>query len=155
MPRSSLLAGVFLFLGMAACAQPRYESSPAGGTREGESKQGAYDCSVRFKSSGLCVEWWWEKKPADGEFGSVLFKVFRLSSVDRAPIETDLPYLPSFILWMPSMGHGSSPTQVSRVETGTYRASQIFFPMPGAWEMRILLKQGDRVDDEAVVPVEI
>ena len=56
-------------------------------------------------------------------------------------------------LWMPSMGHGSSPVTVERLDTGTYRASEVFFTMKGDWEIRIQLKEGDEVRDQAIVPI--
>lgn len=49
-------------------------------------------------------------------------------------------------LWMPSMGHGSAPTQVERVLDaqgnplpGAYRVRNIYFIMGGDWDVRITL----------------
>lgn len=40
-------------------------------------------------------------------------------------------------LWMPSMGHGSYPVTIERLSQGVYKASEIFFTMPGDWEIQI------------------
>jgi hypothetical protein len=39
-------------------------------------------------------------------------------------------------LWMPSMGHGSSPTTVTRTGPHSWRVDRVFFLMPGPWEIR-------------------
>ena len=53
-------------------------------------------------------------------------------------------------LWMPDMGHGSSPTQIQKMFDkdgrpllGIYRISNIYFTMGGKWEVRLTLKNGD------------
>lgn len=50
-------------------------------------------------------------------------------------------------LWMPSMGHGSSPTVVQRatdssgkIIPGTFNVNNVFFVMSGNWEIWITLK---------------
>ena len=58
----------------------------------------------------------------------------------------DLSVLPQVTLWMPDMGHGSTPTQVSQLDTGTYRASEVFFVMPGLRQ----IKCQESTIDEAV-----
>jgi hypothetical protein len=44
--------------------------------------------------------------------------------------------LKSVELWMPSMGHGSSPTQVELLEKNCFAVSELDFFMPGKWEVR-------------------
>jgi hypothetical protein len=80
--------------------------------------------------------------------GSLIFKTYRLNTLDQTPIEVDLKSTPQVVLWMPSMGHGSTPSQTVRVDEGTYRTSNVFFIMPGEWEIRIQLKSGGEVTDE-------
>jgi hypothetical protein len=40
-------------------------------------------------------------------------------------------------LWMPSMGHGSSPVKIEKVGLGLYKVTRVYFIMPGEWEIRI------------------
>lgn len=157
----ALLATLATML-FGACAQPKYESIAAPAEQSGENKNenpsGESDsaaCEIRFKSSGLCVSWRWEAKPTGAKVGALVFKVFRQNLFDASPIETDLDGLPAVVLWMPSMGHGSSPTTVTRLDVGTYRASKVFFVMPGEWQIKIQLKNGNDVSDEALVSLTI
>ena len=53
-------------------------------------------------------------------------------------------------LWMPSMGHGSAPTRIERaidergqVIPGVYEVSNMFFMMPGDWDVRVSLNDQD------------
>lgn len=140
-----------LFVGIlvCGCAEPKYikgTDATSDGTTAQESKA---DCSISFSQSGVCLNWFWEKKPTSSEAGSLVFKTYRLNTLDKTPIEVDLVATPQVVLWMPSMGHGSTPTQTARVDEGTYRASNVFFIMPGDWEIRFQVKNGTEVVDEA------
>lgn len=42
-------------------------------------------------------------------------------------------------LWMPDHGHGSAPVTVTRVNSHEFIASEIYFIMPGLWEVRMVL----------------
>ncbi len=53
-------------------------------------------------------------------------------------------------LYMPMMGHGSSPTQIDRViddkgnpVLGAYQVTGMYFTMPGDWEVRATLLTPD------------
>lgn len=140
-----------LVVGLAGCAEPKYETvqqTPAGNTSQ---SQKVADCEVRFQNSGYCLLWQWEQMPTSTQVGSVIFKVVRANALDDSPVPVDLNSVPALILWMPSMGHGSSPTNVEQVDAGSYRAKNVFFIMPGEWELKFQMKDGSTVQDEAVV----
>lgn len=80
-----------------------------------------------------------------------MFKFYRLNTYDSSSVEIDAASVPEAVLWMPSMGHGSTPTAVTRLDVGTYRASNVFFIMPGEWEIKFQVKDGVTLKDEAVV----
>lgn len=40
-------------------------------------------------------------------------------------------------LWMPSMGHGSSPVTITQVGVNKYQIQQAYFIMPGQWLVRV------------------
>jgi len=63
---------------------------------------------------------------------------------------TDLPGAFGVSLWMPTMGHGSSPIRIKKLGTGIYDLSQIYFIMDGLWQLRIRLKNGSTVTDEQI-----
>jgi hypothetical protein len=46
-------------------------------------------------------------------------------------------------LWMPEHGHGSTPTQIGPVNEGCRVISKVNFTMPGEWDVRVELVDGD------------
>lgn len=136
---------------LLGCAEPKYvRDSQSPGAENGQQESKA-DCGTVFTKSNLCLVWYWEKKPTSNEMGSLIFKTYRLNALDQTSIETDLTFLPQVILWMASMGHGSTPTQTSRVDVGTYRSTNVFFIMPGEWDIRFQVKSATEVIDETQI----
>jgi hypothetical protein len=70
---------------------------------------------------------------------------------DKSIVPGDIEGEVAVVLWMPSMGHGSSPVSVAKIDVGTYRASQVFFTMPGDWEIRIQRLVNGAVVEQAVI----
>lgn len=136
-----------LLVSCVACAKPKY----ADATIPAPQAASAPQCEVKFEKSGLCLEWAWEVAPGESDFGSLVFKTSR--EVNGQWVPEDLSGTAALVLWMPSMGHGSSPTTVTHIDTGTYRASRVYFVMPGAWDLRFQNKSGTSVIDEAVVSI--
>lgn len=137
------------------CAKPKYSQADTGRDREKASRTSEGQCAVGFANSGLCLDWKWEKKPTEEVEGSLIFKIYRLDLADRTPVLVDAPSLPKLVLWMPSMGHGSSPTSVQRIDTGIYRATKVYFVMPGPWELKFQFKNTESRVDEAKVQISI
>ncbi len=143
--------GAFMLL---CCAEPKYVKESDFDNSEQKAKEAKADCSIAFPHSKLCLSWSWVKKPTLTEPGSLVFKIFRLNTFDQTPVETDAQVVPNLKLWMTSMGHGSRPTNVERVDIGTYLASNVFFIMPGAWELVFTMNiEGEMVDDEIRVDI--
>lgn len=68
--------------------------------------------------------------------------------VTKDKLATDLPQEFSLFLWMPSMGHGSSPISVTKLATGVYQLSEVYFIMEGIWQLKIQLKKANSITDE-------
>jgi len=139
------ILGVLLISG---CARPKYirESNPQNQNQAPiESKA---DCQTSFLKTGFCLTWSWIQTPTTTEKGSFVFKTYRLNVFDQTPIEMDLVGSPRVVLWMPSMGHGSLPTKTTQVDVGTYQVTDVFFVMPGDWEIRFQVNNGTEVIDE-------
>ncbi len=68
--------------------------------------------------------------------------------VKKGDVVADLPENFSIFLWMPSMGHGSSPITVKKLSAGIYELTTIYFIMDGAWELKVQTKNGNTVNDE-------
>ena len=58
-------------------------------------------------------------------------------------------------LWMPSMGHGSVPVKIKKIDQGEYEVSDVHFIMGGKWEIKFQLKNSNQVFDEVVVPLSL
>lgn len=137
---------------LASCAQPVYReaAAPAGSTQGSKT-----DALVaRLSPSGQRVWLEWERRPTETDYGSFLVKVGRENRADGSPVLLDVPGTLSVELWMPSMGHGSSPVTVDKLDVGTFRATDVFFTMPGDWEIRLQLREGASVEQVAV-PIRI
>lgn len=150
---------LFLVLQLVGCAQPKYVQESGVTENKIAQEENKADCSIAFSESKYCLSWYWEAKPTATQPGSLIFKIFRQNQFDQTPVELDATQTPEVILWMPGMGHGSSPTQTTRLDVGTYRASKVFFIMPGDWEIRFSVKESEQPNskqvDGAVVAITI
>ncbi len=125
---SLLLLG--LFLGLAAQAHPSH-----GG-------------HLVFAGGSIHAHLSWLQGPdAEGAESKMRLEWHDGSTHDL--IEPGLPF--SVKLWMPSMGHGSAPTKIQKLldgrgeaVLGTYQVSNMYFTMPGQWEVRITVKRDGR-----------
>lgn len=140
-----LSALVVITLGIVACAKPNYLNQESDPSRFG--KPGGSRCSAESSSASLCVKLTWETFPTESQFGSFIFTLSDLAT-DRLDLTSPNPI--SVVLWMPSMGHGSSPVSIETIAPGIYRAKKVFFNMKGDWEVRFNV--GDR---QAVYALEI
>lgn len=136
---------------LVGCSQPKYvQESP---TTENKLAQENADCRIKLSISQLCLQWSWQLKPTTKQAGILVFKTYRLNQLDQTPVETELSGTADVVLWMPDMGHGSTPTKTERIDVGTYRVSQVFFIMPGKWEIRFQIKNENKVLESAIVEI--
>ena len=147
---SGRLAALVLILTLSACAKPKYETVVVDRGNTGNEKVGA--CEVRLKVAQYCILWAWEKVPTAKESGILMIKIVRSNFLDDSAIPVDIAKNPEVVLWMPSMGHGSTPTKVFKADVGSYQVQDVFFIMPGEWQIRVQLKNGEVIEDEAILP---
>jgi YtkA-like len=143
--KTSLL--LIISLVSLSCSKPHYI-----GNGESRIENISTRCEYVFKDEQLCLETKWETLPSESEYGSML-----LTFTDKDdPARVISPKNdPQIVLWMPSMGHGSSPVTMTLIQDGVYRASEIFFIMPGPWEIRFQLKDGSRIVEEVIQKITI
>jgi hypothetical protein len=55
------------------------------------------------------------------------------------------------LLWMPSMGHGSSPVTVTQFDVNKYNITQAAFIMKGEWLVRLAFTTGDVANENQLV----
>lgn len=136
-----LVLGIFVLVFTNGCARPKYIQESAVQSQPQGKLEADADCATTFTQSGFCLSWYWENKPTATQPGQLIFKVYRLNEFDKTPVEVDFKTTPEVILWMSGMGHGSTPTQTTRLDVGTYRTSNVFFIMPGKWDIRFTVKE--------------
>jgi hypothetical protein len=136
-----------LLAATVACAQPNYQDDV---TPLNEQKPAA-TCALSY-ANGLCVDITWEVQPTEDAAGTFLLKFY---SADAPATALDPQAKVAVVLWMPAMGHGSSPVTVTQVSPGVYRATNVFFVMPGDWEIRIKLKNDKNETTEVVQAISI
>jgi YtkA-like protein len=128
----------------AGCAKPNYEDPQ----RDPAANQ-LGNCDAFFSHANACIDLIWEKKPTKDDMGSFVVEFYNPD--DRSQF-IDLHGTLDVVLWMPSMGHGSSPVTVEKLAPGQYRVSKVYFIMPGDWEIQFKLKNGDTVLEQAALP---
>lgn len=104
-----------------------------------------------FASGKIHAHLSWDQGP-DGNGGESIMRVEWHDGVTHQIIDMGLPFEVS--LWMPSMGHGSAPTQIQRAIdnqgqaiVGTYQIRNMYFVMPGDWDVRVTLKYQDGTEE--------
>ncbi|MGZ3690494.1 MAG: FixH family protein [Pseudobdellovibrio sp.] len=152
----------FLFWCLSAllisCAKPNYpvSSSPENGKQQvvptHNDPANPAQCSLFFKTSHLCLSYKWAANPKANEMSSMTFQFY----VQEKPAVFVTPSQSVNVqLWMPSMGHGSSPVKVSKNTDNSYKAENVFFVMPGTWEIRFQLKAEQDVVEQVVDKITI
>lgn len=149
---SKITPTLILFFSLG-CAQPKYVTESEQTSTGQQTTESKVNCGIQFSNSKYCLSWFWENKPTSTNQGSLIFKIYRLNAFDQTAIQLDSAEIPQLTLWMPSMGHGSTPTETQRLDVGTYRVSKVFFIMPGEWDLKFQIKSGSEVTDEAVVQI--
>jgi hypothetical protein len=138
----------FLSFLLGACAKPHYLEE-----QNSISQNSTGDCPYYFSSEDLCLRTRWDVIPSEGAFAIMTLTFF---AKDTPSISIQPKNNPEVVLWMPSMGHGSSPVTITSQEMGIFRASDIYFIMPGPWEIRYQLRdESNHVADESIQNITI
>jgi hypothetical protein len=106
-------------------------------------------CDFAFPSQNLCASLTWVKKATAEEPGEFLLSFWNRSQNQGQAVTLSNPDADKVFvkLWMPDMGHGSSPVVTNRdvdsngaPKTGVFRSTGVFFVMGGKWEIMVQLK---------------
>jgi len=128
---------LFLFF-ISGCAKPNYQDTSSPNT-----PISTYDYQLTSTSKNLNIGLNFEKPPTTN--GEVVFTIkFYHPQTPEILIDADSAW--DVILWMPSMGHGSSPVKIEKIATGYYRVSRVYFIMPGDWDLIIRFKNSETLN---------
>lgn len=109
---------------------------------------------LNFKKKGLSFSVTWEVGPSRGDNKFIMRTWNDDLGTMNGPYQAPQETLHVF-LWMPSMGHGSTPVSIKTLSGGEFEISKVNFMMRGKWEIRFQLKNGNQVVDETVLPLTI
>ena len=133
---------------LSACARPDYlNPSEINGAQNSVHQS----CTLNLAQSGLCASLTWTQGPVSPTESEFILKFWNATGSSENGPYVDPTNTLAVVLWMPSMGHGSSPVTIERLEPGVYRVRRVYFIMPGEWEIRTFLKNGATVIDQATV----
>ena len=132
-----------------ACAKPHYVSTS---DLKDQNTQTQTSCPYYFEEERLCLSLTWITYPSEETLGEFMMRFY----AEDKPDEFVTPHLsPAVKLWMPSMGHGSSPVVITQTAPGTYRVSDVYFIMLGLWEIRLQLKNNNEVIEEKIQKINL
>ncbi len=141
-----------LSLLLNGCAEPKYLNEGSLSPISLNEKLLA-NCELQLNlAPQYCVNLKWEVPPSESSPGTLLLRLFLLDPSDGFPVLIQDEPEVAVVLWMPTMNHGSSPTQVERIGPGTYRISRMYFTMRGEWEIKLQILEDGAKADELVLP---
>lgn len=141
---------------------PSASTSPTAEKTTDEQEPLVKECHLSFPQSGLCASLTWDKNATEEEAGEITLRFWNAKEGTVNGPYVSPTNLVAVKLWMPSMGHGSSPVRVNPVKDasgaeipGIFKATDVFFMMGGDWEIWIQLKQDKKVIEQAKIDIRI
>lgn len=135
-----------LFILLSACANHDYVDPKE---LAQNNQQSASACALSFEKVGLCASISWTQGPQTPQASEFILHFWNKKTANiNGPYITP-PQNLSVVLWMPSMGHGSAPVKIEKLEDGVFRVSNVYFIMLGDWEIRVFLKDTTSTVDQA------
>ena len=98
---------------------------------------------LHFKDSDYKLDAFWRTGPLLFDESKILVLV---TNKQGSPINFSNEFRTK--LWMPGMGHGSYPITVSNIAIGIYELSEVYFTMPGLWDIHFQHFDGDKLIEE-------
>jgi hypothetical protein len=146
----------------AACDSPLFSHLTAAERDALVAERNLQGCVLKFPKTGLCASLEWLTPATSETEGEARLRFWNPAvASENGPFVNPGPTV-FMKLWMPSMGHGSSPVTTAperdasgALIPGLFRSTRIFFVMPGDWDLVVQIRDGSRVLDEAKLALEI
>lgn len=157
-----LLVSAFA-MSFLACNSPLFEHANAGDLGAGDEKsRHTSSCPLSFPQHGLCAELAWDQTPNDQDAAGFRLTFWKADeATESGPYTTPIDTV-AVKLWMPAHGHGSAPVTLvqerdagGQAIPGVFTGSNVYFVMPGTWQVKVQLKQGSTLIEEANLDVQI
>ena len=137
---------ILLFIALSACARKNYADPKE--LAQNNQQQSA-DCALEFTKVDLCASISWTQGPQTPQQSEFILHIWNKKNANvNGPYQDPTQNL-SVVLWMPSMGHGSAPVKIEKLQDGVFRVSNVYFIMAGDWEIRVFLKDSASTVDQA------
>ncbi len=139
----------FLLLFLISCGNSPFLDDPTEGILEAQTQgqQGKWF----FKSEGLNINFYFKTPILIGEEVKALILFTNNKGILTNP-KSNL----NLKLWMPNMGHGSFPTSINELSEGVYEVTEIFFTMPGKWNLHFqLLLSNEEIKEEILWGIDL
>lgn len=107
---------------------------------------------LTFPAHGVQAELAWIQSPK-GNAAESIMKLEWYETSTHTLIDPAFEF--SVELMMPSMGHGSSPVRIEHLSPGTYVVSEMYFTMPGDWDVNLLISDGKQPEEAKSWPVTV
>lgn len=136
-----------------ACGNGSHGGGDHSGGNHGQHGGGSHQdehqklCPIYFKTADVCAQVEFTKGPFDGTESQFLVKFFDHKSAHGEHVMVD-PQNLKIDLWMymgNHGGHGSAPVKVVKQDQGVYYVSEVYFVMPGRWNVRFFVN-GEQSD---------
>ena len=105
--------------------------------------QQSLETNRKFSISSQVVQLNWLTGINTTEEGKVILLLTK-----NGALFDDGEYTLGAFLWMKSMGHGSSPIVITKLTTGVYQLSELFFTMTGDWQLHLTLSRNQSIVEE-------
>lgn len=92
----------------------------------------------------------WNLEPQVGPQSALIVTMF-----NQGGEFIDLPLRFEAYLWMPNMGHGSFPISIKKMGSGFYELSELYFTMPGLWNLHLEFYEDETLVGEILWPIEL
>ena len=112
-------------------------------------------CPLEFPKSGLCASLSWDTALSSDAENRATLRFWDKASGTAAGPYRDVDGEVAFVLWMPAMGHGSSPVTITPQGAGVYSATRVYFIMPGAWDVRVEIKKNHQLFEQTSLSVNL
>lgn len=139
---------LFIVVSLLSCDSPVFHmENPVEESKvQDQSTPNPTKCSTQFKNLKLCIATQWLVNPSTTQASQVKITLYSPESGTGTPSLILPPLKFHAYLWMPEHGHGSSPIEITEVD-GSYLLSDIWFIMPGLWELRLEVLKGTEIVD--------
>lgn len=140
--RSGILLLILIFI--TACGKSPF----SGELKELINGRDNVSNELRFETESLAISRNWNNGPLLYDSSKLTISFKDTADNFKDPIGNFSAYI-----WMPDMGHGSYPISISKVSTGVYELTDIYFTMGGLWDFHLQLEENGNTYDEVSWPI--